>query len=128
SEGGWSDGVNDWVIEANQGNTFVETLNYTHHEVADLIQIVTWNDFGEGTMIEPTEEFGFMYLQLLQQYTGVSYTPEDLQIVLELYRTRKRFPDNYDVQVLLDQTYQYVKSLKMRRVKRILRAINRFYS
>lgn len=127
ADGGWSDGINDWTLNHENGDTFVETLNYTHHEMADLIQIATWNDFGEGTMIEPTEEFGFMYLQLLQQYTGVEHTPEDLQVVLELYRTRKKFPDNPRIQRLLDQTYEYVKALRMKRVNRILQAINRFY-
>ncbi|MEM6829736.1 MAG: glycoside hydrolase family 71/99-like protein [Bacteroidota bacterium] len=127
-DGGWSEGINEWVIEDNGGDTFVETLTYTHHEVADFIQIATWNDFGEGTMIEPTEEHGFMYLQLLQQYTGVDFTPEDLQVALDLYRARKQYKDNAQVQLFLDRSYEYLKQLRIRRVKRILRAIDRFYS
>jgi len=53
--------------------------------------LVTWNDFGEGTMLEPTEEYGFLNLQLLQEYTGVSYVPEDLQVALNFYKPRKEF-------------------------------------
>ncbi|WP_281989517.1 glycoside hydrolase family 71/99-like protein [Aquimarina aggregata] len=127
TEGGWTEGINDWVIKPNQGHTFVETLNYTHHERSDFIQIITWNDFGEGTMIEPTQEFGFTYLQVLQQYTGVTFTPDDLQIALDLYKTRKKHKDNRRVQRYLNRTYKYIKRLKLRRAKKILKAINRFY-
>ena len=126
-EGGWTDGINEWTIDANEGHTFVETLNYTHHEVADFIQIITWNDFGEGTMIEPTEEFGFMYLQLLQEYTGVSFTPGDLQVVLDLYRARKSYKHDPWVQSLLNRSYKNLKRLKIRRARAILEAIKRFY-
>lgn len=126
-DGGWSDGINEWVIADTDGHTFVETLNYTHHEVADFIQIATWNDFGEGTMIEPTEEHGFLYLQLLQQYTGVQFEPEDLQIALDLYKARKEHANNAKVQRLLDRTYEYIKDLRMKRVRRIMDAIERYY-
>ncbi len=126
-DGGWSEGVNEWSIDLEEGRTFVETLNYTHHEIADMIQLITWNDFGEGTMIEPTEEFGFRYLQLLQQYTGVAYEAEDLQIALDLYLTRKKYEGNPMVQYYLDRTYQYIKTGRFNRVRYILNAINRFF-
>ena len=126
-DGGWSDGINEWSINKDQGNTFVETLNYTHHEQSDFIQIITWNDFGEGTMIEPTKEFGFMYLQILQQYTGVSFTPDDLQVAADLYTIRKKFKNNRLAQRLLDRTYEYVKRLKLRRADKVIKAINRFF-
>ncbi len=127
AEGGWSDGINDWTIDTDQGHTFVETLNYTHHELSDFIQIITWNDFGEGTMIEPTAEFGFTYLQILQQYTGVSFTPDDLQIALDLYNTRKDYKNNSRVQKILNRSYKYIKKLKLKRADKILKAIRRFY-
>jgi len=126
-DGGWSDGINEWTIDLDNGQTFVETLNYTHHEVADMIQLITWNDFGEGTMIEPTEEFGFLYLQLLQQYTGVSYDADHLQIALDLYLTRKKYRGNALVQYYLDRTYAYIKANQFYRVRLILNAINRFF-
>ncbi len=125
-QGGWTEGINDWTIDFNQGQTFVETLNYTHHEQSDFIQIITWNDFGEGTMIEPTQEFGFMYLQLLQQYTGVSYSGKHLQIILDLYHTRKEYKDIAEVQYLLNRCYKYIKRGKLWRAKKIIKAIRRF--
>jgi len=127
TEGGWSDGVNDWVIDTDNGYTFSETLNYTHHEISDFIQIITWNDFGEGTMIEPTQEFGFTFLNTLQQYTRVPFTESHLKLALEIYRIRKRYENNADVQSLLDRSFQYTKQLELRRVHKLLSAIKRFY-
>ncbi|WP_010517147.1 glycoside hydrolase family 71/99-like protein [Croceivirga radicis] len=136
--GGW--GLqHDWQIPHNNGDTFVETLNYTHHQDADFIQLLTWNDFGEGTMIEPTEEFGFMYLQLLQQYTGVPYTPEDLQTALELYQLRKVLSSSTTVAKsktqkeysnpvkYLDRAYLYMKKGQTKRAKLLLQAVRLFY-
>ncbi len=126
-EGGWTEGINEWEINTDNGNTFVETLNYTHHEQSDFIQIITWNDFGEGTMIEPTLEFGFMYLQILQSYTGVEFTSNDLQIALDLYRARKKYDNNEKVTKYLNRTYKYIKLLKLKRANKLLVAINRFF-
>lgn len=125
-EGGW--GLqHDWGIEHNDGNIFVETLNYTHHEAADFVQLVTWNDYGEGTMLEPTEEYGFLNLQLLQEYTGVAYVPEDLQTALDLYKARKEFLGNEEVDYYLDRCYVRIKESKMGKARQILKAVNRLY-
>ena len=127
NQGGW--GLqHDWQIFPNNGNTFVETLNYTHHEDADFIQLVTWNDFGEGTMIEPTEEFGFFNLQILQQYTGVSYTPDHLTTALDLYKARKLFAKNSEAQYYLDRSYQYIKQSRLDRAKKVIAAVYRRFS
>ena len=48
-------------------------------------QIVTWNDFGEGTIIEPTLEFGFDYLVQLAPLTGGSTSLDEYQKVLDEY-------------------------------------------
>ena len=125
-EGGWSEGVNTWTI--GRDNTFNDMLNLSHHEIADFMQVITWNDFGEGTMIEPTLEFGFDNLTTLQQYTGVSFTEEDMQAVVRLYNARKKFAENDEVQALLNRTYNYAKQLDIQRVDKVLSAVNRFYT
>src|SRR5579863_9574049 len=48
------------------GATLRETLNRALTNNSALIQIVTWNDFGEGTTVEPTKEYGFRDLCLIQ--------------------------------------------------------------
>ena len=58
-----------------------------------IIQIVTWNDYGEGTIIEPTMERGYRELEYLQsrvrEYNSeFPFTAEDLRWPLEFYRLR----------------------------------------
>lgn len=36
----------------------------------ELVQIVTWNDFAEGTVVEPTRENGFWYLDAIETWWG----------------------------------------------------------
>ncbi|WP_159019213.1 glycoside hydrolase family 71/99-like protein [Algibacter sp. L3A6] len=126
-EGGWSDGINTWVLPKNNGSTFIQTLNNSGYENANFIQIITWNDFGEGTMIEPTTQFGFKYLSILQEYTGTNYTEDDLATVVRLYQSRKNHADSPIAMQLLDNSYNYIKQLKIERVNMILQAIDRFY-
>jgi hypothetical protein len=41
-------------LDDNGGATFRTTLERGITNKAALVQLVTWNDFGEGTIIEPT--------------------------------------------------------------------------
>lgn len=48
----------------------------------DAVQIITWNDFGEGTTIEPAEPYGFSFVditeQCVQKFTGRhAYLPDN---------------------------------------------------
>ena len=45
-------------VDERNGDTFSETLDLNQRLAVDLVQIATWNDFGEGTAIEtkPTTE------------------------------------------------------------------------
>ena len=45
-------------LHHRDGETFAETLELALNSDAPIIQIATWNDHGEGTVIEPTQEFG----------------------------------------------------------------------
>ena len=126
-QGGWAEGANRWVLPQKNGDTFIEALNNNSHVASDFIQVITWNDFGEGTMIEPTTQNGFLFLEILQEYTGVSFTSDDLAIVTRLYIARKNHKDNTEVMGLLDNSYNYMKSLDISRVDIILQAIDLFY-
>lgn len=76
------------------GETFKFTFDAALSANPDIIQIVTWNDYGEGTIIEPTIEKGYRDLEFLQKYAAKNqkdfpFTAEDLPIPLEIYRMRK---------------------------------------
>jgi hypothetical protein len=87
------------------------------------IQLVTWNDFGEGTMLEPTREFGYQLLATVQGFTGVSYNAQDLAYVTKLYQMRKKHKQNAVIQQKLNQVYYYLVSLQLDRAKVLLDSI-----
>ncbi len=54
-------------IDDNRGHTFRLSLQQALNSNARIIQIATWNDWGEGTVIEPSVEFGDRDLRLIQK-------------------------------------------------------------
>jgi hypothetical protein len=77
----------------------------------DFLQLATFNDFGEGTMFEPTIETGFDYLKQVQQFTGVPYGEAELQLVYRLYLARKKYAANALIQVNLDAVSNLLAAL-----------------
>jgi hypothetical protein len=77
-------------LDAQEGETFRFTLQMALEQDPDVIQLITWNDYGEGTIIEPTEEFGYRYLEIVQDTrrdideAGFSFTPDDLCLPLKM--------------------------------------------
>ncbi|WP_407322502.1 glycoside hydrolase family 71/99-like protein [Tenacibaculum maritimum] len=128
-EGGWGTASNnDWDIFSNGSQVLDETLALTHAYPVEFIQIITWNDFGEGTMIEPTEEFGFSLLERIQSYTGVQYTIEDLQLPYKLYLLRKKHKNDARLQTILNRAYQALFMLDLEYAEVLLSTIQKKYS
>lgn len=91
-------------IPHDDGQTLAATLALAKQYAAnvDFLQLATFNDFGEGTMFEPTVETGFDYLRQVQQFTGVPYGQDELDLVFRLYRQRKAFAEAPAVQDILN--------------------------
>jgi len=57
------------------------------------LQIITWNDFQEGSTIEPTTEYGFQYLdrieEWVEQWSGRPSRLTDNEWPYRLYRLRR---------------------------------------
>ncbi len=83
------------VLEHRDGDTLRQSLGAAMDSPARIVQVVTWNDYGEGTMIEPTHEFGYRFLEIVQQAMkqrhgdAFAYTPADLRLPERLYKARK---------------------------------------
>jgi hypothetical protein len=77
------------------------------------VQLATFNDFGEGTMFEPTVETGYDYLQQIQEFTGVSYGEEELALVYRLYLARKKYAGDAPVDAMLDQVSSLLAQLEV---------------
>jgi hypothetical protein len=91
-------------IPHNGGTTLRQTLALARQYSAqlDMLQLATWNDFGEGTMFEPTVETGFDYLVELQKFTGVAYGQAELELVYRLYMARQEHAGDAAAQAQLD--------------------------
>ena len=113
-------GFHDFYEQGNAGSSYFEIphddgetldtifqLLFEQNEKFDLLQLATWNDFGEGTMFEPTFEFGFDFLNQLQTFLGVSYGTEELEQIHRLYLLRKQFADSSEIQIQLDEVFDH---------------------
>lgn len=74
-----------------EGRTFNLTLDAALKAYPDVIQVATWNDYGEGTVIEPTVQNGYRELESLQKLqkkfnADFPYSELDLRAPLALYK------------------------------------------
>lgn len=116
AQGGWSGPT--WVIPHDNGSgntgTFQQTLDLALAQTnSNYLQLVTWNDYGEGTNIEPTKEFGYGFLTSLQQRLGVTYNEADLAMIAKLYQQRVDKAGDSSIQQKLDQAFYYIVALKL---------------
>jgi hypothetical protein len=82
-------------IDDDHGKTFVATLEKAIRSGLPFVQISTWNDWGEGTMIEPSVEFGYRDLEVVQRLRRQLVEPsfagnaDQLRLPRRLYELRK---------------------------------------
>jgi hypothetical protein len=107
-----------WTIPYN--GTFGTMLDKALASSVNIIQFATWNDYGEGTMIEPTQEFGYTFLTTMQQKLGVPYTQQELELIYQLYRARKTYAGNPAVQTQLDHVFTYLANLQVTQAASLL--------
>jgi len=123
-EAGVSNGYG--VLDARDGETLKSTLQFALDSKPDAVQLVTWNDYGEGTNIEPTDEYGYKYLGILQDTVRASinptfaYTMDDLAIPFQIYQLRKQNEGNTEVNQQLDKVFQLIISGDLDAAKTIL--------
>jgi hypothetical protein len=104
-------------LDDQNGSTFTETLSRAMTNSSTYIQVVTWNDFGEGTIIEPTVEYGYRDLGVLQNFRrqylapNFAFTTNDLTLPLRLYNLRKSYgTTNAIVSAELDRIFTNIVS------------------
>lgn len=118
-EGGWGAGM-DWSIAHEKGATLETTLKLAkEHNIKDL-QLVTWNDFGEGTMIEPTDEFAYTFLEKIQTFAGVEYKTIAFEYITAYYQLRKSKANNEAAQSTLDEAYLAFVQLELEKAMALI--------
>lgn len=115
-------------IPDNKGQTFQTTLTQAWLSGAPLVQIATWNDWGEGTQIEPSREFGTRDLEAIQnlrrksdkKFTSLS---SDLTIPSRILQLRNKYPHNATLQKKLDKVVNFIVSGKLTNARAALNEI-----
>ena len=113
-------------LDTRSGETFRYTLQVALDSHPDVIQLVTWNDYGEGTNIEPTTEYGYQYLEIVQDTRRASidktfpFTASDLSIPLQIFNLRQKYKGDADMNASLDQAFQAVISGRLGTAEAIL--------
>ncbi|MFP6642566.1 MAG: glycoside hydrolase family 71/99-like protein [Candidatus Latescibacterota bacterium] len=96
------------TLDDREGETFGETLDRAWESPSRMIQIITWNDHGEGTAIEPTAADGYRYLEAVQRrrmqnHEMFAFGAQDLRLPLKLYDLRKQTLGDPAATQLLDR-------------------------
>ncbi len=108
-EAGISEGYG--YLDDQDGETFRFTLELALSNTPDVVQLITWNDYGEGTVIEPTEEFGYRYLEMVQEARramagdAFTFTAEDLRLPLRLFNLRRAHAGDAAVNARLAEAF-----------------------
>ncbi len=116
-------------LEDRNGDTLRETLSRSFTNSSALVQIVTWNDYGEGTIVEPTAEFGYRDLGIIQdlrrQYLDPSFArrTNDLALATRVYNLRRACEANSVVPAELNQIFTNIVSGNLARAEHRLKSI-----
>ncbi|MEZ6128679.1 MAG: hypothetical protein R3C59_08340 [Planctomycetaceae bacterium] len=105
-------------LDDDEGKSFHRMLELGLKSKAPIVQLATWNDWGEGTQIEPSHEFGYRDLETIQKLRVIgqdraistrrmhrdtvvptvnlggdrraTHSPADLRLPLQLLQQRRR--------------------------------------
>ena len=103
-------------LSDNAGETLRSTLTRAMTNASAMVQLVTWNDFGEGTIVEPTGNFGYRDLGIIQDLRrhylepGFAHHTNDLHLATRFYQLRRQFAGNALLAAELDRVFSNIVS------------------
>ena len=120
SEGGWGNDL--FFIDHKETATFEGTL-HAALDAGGPVQLATWNDYGEGTMLEPTVEFGYHFLEVLQKTLGVEATPAEFLLAEKLFGLRRKYATDQAIQGQLNKAYRLMVQLKWQEARDLMASV-----
>lgn len=109
-------------IPDDGGKTYETTLKRALQSHSPIVQIATWNDWGEGTQIEPSEEFGYRDLEKTQTLrwadTDHPYTSSDLRVPAQVLQLRRMHAGNAALRPMLDRAARLLDEGKPNEARR----------
>ena len=109
-------GASFGYLSDNNGISFQETLTRAATNASAIMQIVTWNDYGEGTIVEPTQEYGYRDLGMIQDYrrqyfdASFAYHTNDLTLAARLYNLRRQYATNSIISAEMNRIFGQIIS------------------
>ncbi|MFA7421236.1 MAG: DUF5010 domain-containing protein [Melioribacteraceae bacterium] len=123
-------GTSYGFLDPQNGFTFSTTLDRAINNNCDVIQLVTWNDYGEGTIIEPTVEFGYSYLEKVQEVkkrsidTNFVFAKADLELPIRIFKLRKNSDWALLISKSLDDAFQLIIDNDFQKAKKIIDSLS----
>ncbi|NKB71739.1 MAG: T9SS type A sorting domain-containing protein [Candidatus Latescibacteria bacterium] len=117
-------------LDGNNGGTFAATLEKALASEVDIVQLITWNDYGEGTNIEPTREYGYQYLEQIQRTRKAAIDPSfapiaaDLSIPLRLFELRGEHAGDAAINDRLDGAFDFIVSGDLASAKAVVESLS----
>jgi hypothetical protein len=92
---------------------------------APCVQLATWNDWGEGTHIEPSVEFGYRDLETIHELcqTRSSIAKADLQLPRELLELRRARPSSSEHTKKLDEAALLISAGQIAQARIVIKAL-----
>lgn len=114
-------GVRDYwgYLGDRKGEILRMTLSRAMTNRSAMVQIVTWNDFGEGTVVEPTVEYGYRDLGIIQDLRrehldkNFANRTNDLSLATRVYQLRRTAITNSALNVKLDEVFTDIVNHKL---------------
>jgi hypothetical protein len=103
-------------LDDANGNTLTSTLRRAMTNNSAIVQLVTWNDFGEGTIVEPTVDYGYRDLGIVQDLRrqcldpSFSYHTNDLAMAFRFYNLRKQYGSTPAIAAELNRIFTNIVS------------------
>jgi hypothetical protein len=83
----------------------------------DFVQIVTWNDWNEGSQIEPSTRYGYQYLEMTKNYISILKKKEIekenvYDVCFSLYKNKISLPFSLSEKGQTEELIKIMKGLK----------------
>ena len=113
-------------VDDRDGRTYADTLTKALQSHAPVVQLVTWNDWGEGTQIEPSVQVGYRDLaetqRLRRRFVDPKFAPAaaDLLLPVQWYKLCKKYDANPAVHAKLAAFFPLVVNRQMAKARALL--------
>ncbi len=113
-------------VDDRDGRTYADTLTKALGSHAPVVQLVTWNDWGEGTQIEPSVQVGYRDLaqtqRLRRRFVDPKFAPAaaDLPLPVRWYTLCRKYKANPAVRAKLAAFFPLVVNGQMAKARVLL--------